>query len=395
MSEKILIVNKFYYPRGGDCIYSLNLEKMLTESGFEVAFFSMEYPENIESKYSKYFAPEVNFSGGASAKIAAVKRTLGMGDIVCRFKKILEDFRPDVVHLNNIHSYLSPVVGELAKKVGCRVLWTLHDYKLLCPSYSCLRNGQPCELCFIDKSQVLKTRCMKGSLAASAVAYLEAKRWNKKRLEKFTDTFICPSRFMKSKMLQGGFSEEKLKVVCNFIDPVKLTQLEKLDCTAKEDYYVYVGRLSPEKGAETLLKAAASQPYKLKIAGGGPLKEELQAKYASDNIEFLGHLDAVSVANLISHARFAVQPSECYENNPLSVIETLCAGTPVIGTKIGGIPELVTENVGLTYQPGNAEELAACIKEMMSRKYDYASIAKASRQAFSAETHLGLYKSLI
>ena len=198
MSEKILIVNKFYYPRGGDCIYSLNLEKMLTESGFEVAFFSMEYPENIQSKYSKYFAPEVNFSGGASAKIAAVKRTLGMGDIVCRFKKILEDFRPDVVHLNNIHSYLSPVVGELAKKAGCRVLWTLHDYKLLCPSYSCLRNGQPCELCFTDKSQVLKTRCMKGSLAASAVAYLEAKKWNKKRLEKFTDTFICPSRFIKS-----------------------------------------------------------------------------------------------------------------------------------------------------------------------------------------------------
>ncbi len=392
---KVLIVNKFYYPRGGDCIYCLNLEKMLTANGFEVAFFSMEYPENIDSKYSTYFAPQVDFSGGASAKIAAVKRTLGMGDIVCRFKKILEDFRPDIVHLNNIHSYISPVVGEMAKKAGCRVLWTLHDYKLLCPAYSCLRNGKPCELCFNDKLQVLKSRCMKGSLAASAVAYLEAKKWNRKRLEKFTDAFICPSNFMKTKMLQGGFSEDKLKVVCNFIDPVKLTQLESLDCTSKEDYYVYVGRLSPEKGAESLLKAASTLPFKLKIAGGGPLKEELQAKYASENIEFLGHLDAISVANLISHAKFAVQPSECYENNPLSVIETLCAGTPVIGAKIGGIPELVTENVGLTYQPGNAEELAACIKEMMSRKYDYASIAKASRQAFSAETHLNLYKSLL
>ena len=392
---KVLIVNKFYYPRGGDCIYCLNLEKMLTANGFEVAFFSMEYPENIDSKYSTYFAPQVDFSGGVSAKIAAVKRTLGMGDIVCRFKKILEDFRPDIVHLNNIHSYISPVVGEMAKKAGCRVLWTLHDYKLLCPAYSCLRNGKPCELCFNDKLQVLKSRCMKGSLAASAVAYLEAKKWNRKRLEKFTDAFICPSNFMKTKMLQGGFSEDKLKVVCNFIDPVKLTQLESLDCTSKEDYYVYVGRLSPEKGAESLLKAASTLPFKLKIAGGGPLKEELHAKYASENIEFLGHLDAISVANLISHAKFAVQPSECYENNPLSVIETLCAGTPVIGAKIGGIPELVTENVGLTYQPGNAEELAACIKEMMSRKYDYASIAKASRQAFSAETHLSLYKSLI
>lgn len=392
---KVLIVNKFYYPRGGDCIYSLNLEKMLTANGFEVAFFSMEYPENIDSKYSTYFAPQVDFSGGVSAKIAAVKRTLGMGDIVCRFKKILEDFRPDIVHLNNIHSYISPVVGEMAKKAGCRVLWTLHDYKLLCPAYSCLRNGKPCELCFNDKLQVLKTRCMKGSLAASAVAYLEAKKWNKKRLEKFTDAFICPSNFMKTKMLQGGFSEDKLKVVCNFIDPVKLTQLESLDCTSKEDYYVYVGRLSPEKGAETLLKAASTLPFKLKIAGGGPLKEELQAKYASENIEFLGHLDAISVANLISHAKFAVIPSEWYENNPLSVIETLCAGTPVIGAEIGGIPELVTDKVGLTYQPGNVEGLTSCINEMMNRSYDYAEIAKASRQAFSAETHLALLRNIL
>lgn len=392
---KVLIVNKFYYPRGGDCIYSLNLEKMLTANGFEVAFFSMEYPENIDSKYSTYFAPQVDFSGGVSAKIAAVKRTLGMGDIVCRFKKILEDFRPDIVHLNNIHSYISPGVGEMAKKAGCRVLWTLHDYKLLCPAYSCLRNGKPCELCFNDKLQVLKTRCMKGSLAASAVAYLEAKKWNKKRLEKFTDAFICPSNFMKTKMLQGGFSEDKLKVVCNFIDPVKLTQLESLDCTSKEDYYVYVGRLSPEKGAETLLKAASTLPFKLKIAGGGPLKEELQAKYASENIEFLGHLDAISVANLISHAKFAVIPSEWYENNPLSVIETLCAGTPVIGAEIGGIPELVTDKVGLTYQPGNVEGLTSCINEMMNRSYDYAEIAKASRQAFSAETHLALLRNIL
>lgn len=392
---KVLIVNKFYYPRGGDCIYCLNLEKMLTANGFEVAFFSMEYPKNIDSKYSTYFAPQVDFSGGVSAKIAAVKRTLGMGDIICRFKKILEDFRPDIVHLNNIHSYISPVVGEMAKKAGCRVLWTLHDYKLLCPAYSCLRNGEPCELCFNDKLQVLKTRCMKGSLAASAVAYLETKKWNRKRLEKFTDAFICPSNFMKTKMLQGGFSEDKLKVVCNFIDPVKLTQLESLDCTAKEDYYVYVGRLSPEKGAETLLKAASTLPFKLKIAGGGPLKEELQAKYASENIEFLGHLDAISVANLISHAKFAVIPSEWYENNPLSVIETLCAGTPVIGARIGGIPELVSDKVGLTYQPGNVEGLTSCINEMMTCSYDYAEIAKASRRAFSAETHLNLYKSLL
>lgn len=395
MAKKILIVNKFYYQRGGDCIYSLNLERMLAAHGYEVAFFSMHYPENEESRYSSYFAPQVDFSGGVRDKISAVKRILGMGDVVSRFKRILADFRPDVVHLNNIHSYISPVVGALAKKAGCRVVWTLHDYKLLCPAYACLRGGEPCELCYSDKSQVLKHRCMKGSLAASALAYIEAKKWNRGTLERFTDAFVCPSAFMRDKMLMGGFNADKLKVVCNFIDPVKIDRLSSLDCTQKADYYAYVGRLSQEKGVETLLKAASELPYKLKVAGGGPLAEEMKDKYAGANVQFLGHIDAEAVSELLAHARCVVTPSECYENNPLSVIESLCAGTPVVGARIGGIPELVKPENGLTYTPKSVKELSACIcKVMESADYDYASIARASRKAFSAEVHMSLLEKV-
>ena len=395
MAKKILIVNKFYYQRGGDCIYSLNLERMLAAHGYEVAFFSMHYPENEESRYSSYFAPQVDFSGGVRNKISAVKRILGMGDVVSRFKRILADFRPDVVHLNNIHSYISPVVGALAKKAGCRVVWTLHDYKLLCPAYACLRGGEPCELCYSDKSQVLKLRCMKGSLAASALAYIEAKKWNRGTLERFTDAFVCPSSFMRDKMLLGGFNADKLKVVCNFIDPVKIDRLSSLDCTQKADYYAYVGRLSQEKGVETLLKAASELPYKLKVAGGGPLAEEMKDKYAGANVQFLGHIDAEAVSELLAHARCVVTPSECYENNPLSVIESLCAGTPVVGARIGGIPELVKPENGLTYTPKSVKELSACIcKVMESADYDYASIARASRKAFSAEVHMSLLEKV-
>lgn len=395
MAKKILIVNKFYYQRGGDCIYSLNLERMLAAHGYEVAFFSMHYPENEESRYSSYFAPQVDFSGGVRDKISAVKRILGIGDVVSRFKRILADFHPDVVHLNNIHSYISPVVGALAKKAGCRVVWTLHDYKLLCPAYACLRGGEPCELCYSDKSQVLKHRCMKGSLAASALAYIEAKKWNRGTLERFTDAFVCPSAFMRDKMLLGGFNADKLKVVCNFIDPVKIDRLSSLDCTQKADYYAYVGRLSQEKGVETLLKAASELPYKLKVAGGGPLAEEMKDKYAGANVQFLGHIDAEAVSELLAHARCVVTPSECYENNPLSVIESLCAGTPVVGARIGGIPELVKSENGLTYTPKSVKELSACIcKVMESADYDYASIARASRKAFSAEVHMSLLEKV-
>ena len=138
----------------------------------------------------------------------ALKRTLGMGDVKDSFNAVLDDFKPDVVHLHNIHSYLSPVVGELAHQRGIRVVWTLHDYKLLCPRYDCLLGGKPCEKCFTGaKHNVLLRKCMKGSLPASGVAWFEALKWNRHQLEKNTDVFLCPSEFMAKKMVAGGLPQ--------------------------------------------------------------------------------------------------------------------------------------------------------------------------------------------
>ena len=202
MSKRVLIVNKFYYARGGDCVCTLNLEKLLKAQGWEVAVYAMKYPENLSSEWSSYFAEEISFSGGVGEKVRAAKRLLGYGDIKASFKKILEDFKPSIVHLQNIHSYLSPIIAKMAKDCGCRVVWTLHDYKLLCPSYSCLRDGKPCELCFTDKSNVVKYRCMKNSMVASVLGYMEAVKWNKDWLERYVDAFVCHSAFMAQKMAQ-------------------------------------------------------------------------------------------------------------------------------------------------------------------------------------------------
>ena len=175
MAKRVLLVNKFYYPRGGDCIVVLNTEALLRENGVDAQVFAMEYPDNLPARYTDKFASEVAFGGGAGNQLRALKRTLGMGDVRSRFEAVLDDFKPDVVHLHNVHSYLSPVVGELAHKRGIRVVWTLHDYKLLCPRYDCLLDGKPCELCYKGaKRNVLSHRCMKGSLPASGVAWLEA-----------------------------------------------------------------------------------------------------------------------------------------------------------------------------------------------------------------------------
>ena len=385
--KRILIANKFYYPRGGDCIVAMNLERLLKEQGHEVAVFAMQYPENVDSGWNSYYASQVDFAGSLGGKLCAAKRLMGHGDIKAAFIRILDDFNPHIVHLHNIHSYLSPVLAKLAKRHGCRVVWTLHDYKLVCPSYACLLNGKPCEQCIgHGKMHVLKNRCMKGSLAASALAYIEARKWNRNVLERYTDAFICPSHFMAGKMRKDGFNQEKIHVVCNHIDSEKLALFNSLS-SSREDYYAYVGRLSAEKGVETLLNVASKLPYTLKVAGDGPLKEELE-QHSNSNILFLGHQNAEQVAELLSKAHFSVVPSEWYENNPLSVIESLCAGTPVVGARTGGIPELLDKSSGITFMPGISEELTTAINQAFTTNWHYNSIKEVSIKRFSAKEHL-------
>lgn len=158
---KIVLVNKFYYRRGGDCIYMLNLEHLLKEHGHDVAVFAMGFPENLDTPWKKYFPSEVKFKPGPGM-IEAFMRPFGTSEVKKKFTALLDDFQPDVVHLNNIHSQVSPVITEIAHSRGIRVVWTLHDYKLLCPRYDCLRNGEKvCEACFTDKHKVMEYKCMK------------------------------------------------------------------------------------------------------------------------------------------------------------------------------------------------------------------------------------------
>ena len=391
MARRVLLVNKFYYPRGGDCVVVLNTQALLRENGVEAEVFAMQYPHNLEARYEDRFAAEVSFGRGIRQQLQALKRTLGMGDVIDRFESVLDDFKPDVVHLHNIHSYLSPVVAQLAHRRGMRVVWTLHDYKLLCPRYDCLKRGKPCEKCFTgSKLNVLTHKCMKGSLPASVVAWLEAVKWNRKVLASNTDAFICPSEFMAAKMQSGGFPADKLAVLNNFLDPVKLRQYQDIDLDGqREDYYCFVGRLSPEKGIEDLLDVASRLPYRLKVAGNGTLEPAMRIKYAEcSNIEFMGMLDATSVARLLAGARLSVAPSQWYENNPLSVVESLCAGTPVAGSDMGGIPELINTHNGVVFAPYDKEALTTAITMSMTRQWDHADIACQALERFSPQAHM-------
>ena len=384
---RILLSNKFYYRRGGDCVYVLNVEQLLKKHGHEVAVFAMDYPDNLETPWKKYFP-------GNMTKPMAFSRPFGSREVKKKFNRLLDDFRPDVVHLNNIHTQLSPVIAELANERGIRVVWSLHDYKLLCPRYDCLRDGvEICEKCFGgDKTSCKTYKCIKGSTLASLIGYKEAVMWNRQRLENCTDLFVCPSSFMKEKMMQGGFDESKLKVLSHFID---IDKCKKESYVERADYYCYVGRLSHEKGLNTLIQAASQLPYKLKIIGGGPLEKELKAKSAElkGNIDFLGFKQWDEIKEVVGKARFSVTPSEWYEVFGLVNAEALCLGTPILGARIGGVPGLIDEGVnGMTFTSGDASDLKEKIELMYNAKFDNEGIARKAMERYSAETY---YKEII
>lgn len=375
---RILLCNKFYYRRGGDCVVTMNLEKLLIDHGHDVAVFSMRYPENEASSWQRYWPNNMS-------KLNAFIRPFGSKHVKRLFKQFIDDFKPDVVHLHNIHTHLSPVIAEIAHQHGIKVVWTLHDAKLVCPCYTCMREGQWCEECFHNKKAVIKHRCMLGGIIGSTIGYLEIKKWNKERLQTCTDLFLSPSQFMAETLVRGGYDAKKFRVLCNFVDVEKV----KNPCFEKKDYYVYLGRVNEVKGVRTLCKAASSFPYKLIVIGGGELLPELQNQYKnSPTIEFKGQMEWNDFRPIIEGAKFMVIPSEWSENNPLTVIESQSLGTPVLGARIGGIPELIEEDVsGMTFESGNVENLKEKIEMMWNASFDYRAIAENAVKRYSGETY--------
>lgn len=379
---RVLLANKFYYNRGGDCIVSLAVEQLLKKHGHQVAFFSMEHPSNFPSKWEGYFPSTVDFTqGNLKNKTKAVQRIFHSSEVKKKFSLLINNFKPDIVHLNNIHSQLSPIIGELAHQKGIKVIWTLHDYKLICPTYSCLRNQKTCELCIKGNSfNVLSKKCMKNSILASSLAFFESIVWNKKRLINNTDYFIAPSLFMKNMMVKGDFPLEKIKFIPNFTNRPFPDHIAK-----KDNYYCYVGRLSEEKGIQTLINVANLLPYKLIVIGTGPLKH---LTYNKKNIQFVGFKEWYEMRPIIEQAKFIVVPSEWYEVFGLVSIEAQCLGTPVLGANIGGIPETISPmKSGLLFEAGNEDDLTNKIHQMFSMDFSYNDISSQARATFSAENY--------
>lgn len=340
---KVLMVNKFLYPNGGSETYIFKLGAQLQKMGHEVEYFGMEHEGRIVGNRVGAYTSNMDFHGGSKlSKLLYPIKTIYSWEARKKIRLVLEDFQPDVCHLNNFNYQLTPsIILEIRKwerQSGhkCKILFTAHDYQLICPNHMCRNPGteQNCEKClgghFLNCT---RGRCIHGSFAKSVVGTMEAFFWKWVGVYKQIDTIICPSHFMKTKLDTNPVLAEKTVVMHNFVDPVEPKQVEK------KNYVLYFGRYSKEKGIATLVQAAKELPHiPFVFAGSGPLEYLLEGV---PNIKNVGFQTGEALEMLIRQARFTVYPSEWYENCPFSVMESQMYGTPVLGADIGGIPELI------------------------------------------------------
>lgn len=388
---RVLVANKFWYRRGGLERVMLDEIAWLEHAGHEIAHFSTTHPANDASPWSDYFVPylELGSEGGLSTgeKLTAAARMFVNYDAKRRFARLLADFRPDIIHVHGIHRQISPSILDAALRVGIPVVQTLHDYHHLCPADVLLRRGETvCEprrcgrYCY---GAAVRGRCVRGSFAASALSAAETSFQRiRHAYERGVTRFISPSIFLSQKMATGGW-DMPCDIVPNAV-PVA-------GAWRGGGYALFAGRLSREKGVTTFLEAAERTRIRVVVAGEGPLEAELRRRF--DSAEFLGRVDGATVQRLIEESLACVVPSILYENAPMSVLEPMAAGAPVVASAIGGIPELINDGVsGLLVHPGDSADLARALSRLRDDRECAERLGGAARERvrnrFSPEGHV-------
>jgi glycosyltransferase involved in cell wall biosynthesis len=402
MNMRVLLVNKYHYLRGGDCRYVFDLAEMLKEKGHDVRFFSMDHPKNITYEHSNDFVSHIDFKEelkrqGIKPKIKTLSRIIYSKEARVKFGRIIEEFRPDVIHLNSIHKHLTSSIILEANKKRIPIVWTLHDFNLICPNISFTANNKVCESCKKLKYLApIKMRCSNNSLASSTIIALEKMIHDIQRVKRRVNVFIAPSSFLRKKFSEFGFDENRIVVLPNFYK--EESQKTLTSKTTKSRYFLFLGRIDLGKGLETLCRAAKNAGIRLILAGEGPLKDDLSARYGSEMIKFVGFKTGKELSELRKEAWFLVLPSECYENNPFSIIESFADGVPAIGAKIGGIPELVKDGkTGFLFPAGNAVQLEETFRkaEKMSTKQRNSLGKNAKEQIMEENNPRAYYKRVM
>ncbi|MFZ0284385.1 MAG: glycosyltransferase [Terriglobales bacterium] len=381
---KIALVHNTYLEQGGEDVVFWQERRLLQEAGHQV----LEY-QRFNHEMQQY---------SLARRLTIIGRTVWASDSYREFTKLLQQNRPDVVHVHNTFPLISPSILWACRRERVPVVHTLHNYRLLCPGANFIRNGKPCEDCTSGSIwQSVAHGCYRGSRPqTAAVALMLSVHRAKRTWTQAVDRYIVLTEFARSRFVNSGLPAEKITVKPNFVDP------DPGKRTGTPSYALFVGRISEEKGAHTLFKAWRQLPkhFTLRMVGDGPARAELESQATSQglsNISFTGRLPRESVIEQMKGASFVVFPSQLYENLPLTIIEAFACGVPVLASRLGAMQEIVSEDrTGLFFEAGNADDLARAAKRMWEQPQYVRLLGDKARAEFEAKyTAAANYRQLM
>lgn len=387
----VLQVNKFYFPRGGTEQYVSRLSQWLEGRGHTVVPFAMQHPQNHPTSYASFF-PRYVPTEDARFSLAAI-RTLGRlffsRESAVQMRRLVEHVRPNVAHVHNVYTQLSPSVLLSLNRARVPTLMTVHDYHLVSPQYNVSADPRSVDLSRLSLLAAARTRFHKGSFLASllqAASFSYARRT--RVYERCVDRFVVPCAFLKGKMVAAGYDRDRITVLAHGIDTTSVRPRYDDD-----GYVVFIGRLIGDKGIDTVLDLAKALPdIPFKIVGTGPEEARVHAiGHTLPNVTFCGFQQGEALHALLSGARVMLVPSRVHEVFPLTVLEAFAAGTTVIASAVGGIPEAIDDRVTGMLVP--AFDRHAWIEALVRVFYDEPlrlSMARAARR--SAEERFSLRK---
>ncbi len=396
---KVLLVNKFLYNKGGDAICTLNTGELLLSNGHKVIYWGMDHPSNPDYPHKEFFVSHVDLNkpGSIGRRINITTNILYSFEARDKIERLVRLEKPDIVHLNNIVHQISPSILQVFRKYRIPVVMTLHDYKMVCASYLMINHGNICEACKNGKyHKCFLKKCVKNSRVKSFVNMVEMYLHHRiLHIYDSIDVFISPSLFLKKKLEDMGFNR-KIIHLPNFVEDNGATLPHK----TRANTVLYFGRLSSEKGIKTLIKAVRGMDIELRILGVGPFENTLKRYVKTEricNVFFIGYKTGNELTTEIRNALVVVVPSEWYENNPRTVLEAFSLGTPVIGARIGGIPELIKNGQnGLTFEVANSVDLREKLQYVLGNPDRIVDMGKNARrfveEKFNPEKH---YNDLI
>jgi glycosyltransferase involved in cell wall biosynthesis len=370
---KILLVHNSYQQPGGEDVVFNQERQLLERTGHEVVTYCRSNTE-IDGH-------------SALGQLGLVKRSVWATDTRGQVADLIRREKPELAHVHNTFLMVSPSVYTACKEAHIPVVQTLHNYRLLCPAANLYRDGHACEEC-VERNlwHGLYYGCYRGSRAQSAAVALMLEVHRLLRTwTTMVDGYVTLTEFARRRFMMGGMPPERIITKPNFVHP------DPGGRTDGGDHALYVGRFSPEKGLETLLAAwgLLNTRFPLMLVGDGPLRARLAANAARrslDSVSFRGRLEGAEKCQAVKGARFLIQPSQCYENFPMSVVEAFACGVPVICSRLGAMREIVADGrTGLHFTPGDAEDLAHKAEWAWTHPEEMADMGREARREYEAK----------